>query len=118
VDPKTVDQWEVQPFSGLVKDGFVWGRGTLQLKADGGHPAGGELMLRAGYTPERTYYLAFGHDCLPVARWTHAGQPRLEEGNVRLEVALDEGDWITGGYLPGLNGLAALIGVRAWTHPF
>ena len=27
VDPKTVDQWEVQPFSGQIKDGFVWGRG-------------------------------------------------------------------------------------------
>ncbi len=28
-DPK---EWSVEPFSGLVKDGFVWGRGALDTK--------------------------------------------------------------------------------------
>ena len=26
------EEWSVDPFSGLVKDGFVWGRGTLDMK--------------------------------------------------------------------------------------
>ncbi len=28
-DPK---KWSVEPFSGLIKDGFVWGRGALDTK--------------------------------------------------------------------------------------
>lgn len=118
VDPKTVDQWEVQPFSGQVKDGFVWGRGTLQGKGQMvAILQAVELMLRAGYTPERTVYLAFGHDCLSGGKMGACRTAAfLKKANVRLEVALDEGDWITGGYLPGLNGLAALIGVTERGH--
>ena len=29
-DPK---EWSVEPFSGLIKDGFVWGRGALDMKS-------------------------------------------------------------------------------------
>ncbi|MGH7860465.1 MAG: M20/M25/M40 family metallo-hydrolase, partial [Candidatus Binatia bacterium] len=29
------DQWSVDPFGGLVKDGFVWGRGALDMKGFG-----------------------------------------------------------------------------------
>src|SRR5690606_21312092 len=25
-------EWQVEPFSGTVKDGFVWGRGALDMK--------------------------------------------------------------------------------------
>ena len=28
-----VNEWSVDPFSGLVKDGFVWGRGALDMKS-------------------------------------------------------------------------------------
>ncbi len=32
VVPATPAGWEVEPFSGLIKDGFVWGRGAMDCK--------------------------------------------------------------------------------------
>ena len=32
VVPAEADRWKVEPFSGAVKDGFVWGRGALDMK--------------------------------------------------------------------------------------
>ena len=55
--------WTHGPFSGAIADGFIWGRGALdvkvsllqQMEAVAG-------LLRRGHTPSRTIYLAFGHD--------------------------------------------------------
>jgi len=33
VVPAIEKEWSVKPFSGLVKDGFVWGRGALDMKS-------------------------------------------------------------------------------------
>jgi carboxypeptidase PM20D1 len=118
VDPKSVDQWEVPPFSGTVKDGYVWGRGTLQGKGQMvAILQAVETMLRAGYKPERTVYLAFGHDCLSGGKMGASRTAAyLKKAGVRLEVVLDEGDWISDGYFPGMTGSAALIGVTERGH--
>lgn len=118
VDPKTVDQWEAPPFSGTVKDGYVWGRGTLQGKGQMvAILQAVETMLRAGYKPERTVYLAFGHDSLSGGKMGASRTAAyLKKAGVKLEVALDEGDWISDGYYPGMTGMAALIGVTERGH--
>jgi carboxypeptidase PM20D1 len=118
VDPKTVDQWKVAPFSGQVRDGFIWGRGALQGKGQMvAILEAVETMLRAGYTPERTVYLSFGHDCLSGGKM---GACRtavyLKKAGVKLEVVLDEGDWIGSDYFPGMTGPAAMIGVTERGH--
>jgi len=35
VVPAEASQWEVPPFSGNIQDGFVWGRGALDMKDNG-----------------------------------------------------------------------------------
>jgi acetylornithine deacetylase/succinyl-diaminopimelate desuccinylase-like protein len=35
VVPADARYWSVDPFSGVVKDGYVWGRGTLDMKGEG-----------------------------------------------------------------------------------
>ena len=32
VVPVEADQWQVEPFAGTIKDGFLWGRGALDMK--------------------------------------------------------------------------------------
>lgn len=118
VDPRTVDRWEVQPFSGRIKDGFVWGCGALQGKGQMvAILEAVEIMLRAGYIPERTVYLAFGHDALSGGKMGACRTAAyLKKNNVRLEVVLDEGDWIAGDYFPGMNSPAAMVGVTERGH--
>ncbi|HJQ09648.1 MAG TPA: M20/M25/M40 family metallo-hydrolase [Gemmatimonadaceae bacterium] len=35
VVPATPSSWSVDPFSGVVKDGYVWGRGAIDMKSNG-----------------------------------------------------------------------------------
>ncbi len=35
VVPVEAEHWEVDPFAGLVKDGYIWGRGALDMKGMG-----------------------------------------------------------------------------------
>lgn len=35
VVPAMSDRWQVDPFAGLAKDGYVWGRGALDMKGEG-----------------------------------------------------------------------------------
>lgn len=34
VVPATPSQWSVDPFSGIVKDGYIWGRGAIDMKGE------------------------------------------------------------------------------------
>jgi carboxypeptidase PM20D1 len=113
IAPGTEKAWSTEPFSGEVKDGFVWGRGAwddkgnlmAQLEAI-------EMLVTSGYQPERTVYLAFGAD---EEVGGHRGAEKiaalLKERKVRLDFVIDEGLLITEGIMPGLKAPAALIGV-------
>ncbi len=59
----TENQWEHPPFSGTIADGFIWGRGTLDDKCSVfGLLEAVEHLMNQGFVPDRTIYLAFGHD--------------------------------------------------------
>ena len=63
VVPAPAEGWEVDPFSGEIKDGFIWGRGTQDMK--GTQIAlleGMEKLLSEGFVPDRDIYFFFGHD--------------------------------------------------------
>ncbi len=46
VVPVSEQKWTVDPFAGLIKDGFIWGRGALDMK-------GGLAMLLAAFVAMR-----------------------------------------------------------------
>ena len=51
------------PFAGLVEGGYVWGRGTLDNKSNLiSQLEAVELLIKAGFKPQRTLYLVAGHD--------------------------------------------------------
>ena len=62
VVPATGD-WDFDPFSGEISDGYIWGRGSIDDKSSMmGILESVEYLLRKGHKPSRTIYLAFGHD--------------------------------------------------------
>jgi carboxypeptidase PM20D1 len=113
IAPGTEKDWAVDPFSGQIKDGFVWGRGAWDDKGNlMAQMEAIELLVASGYKPERTVYLAFGADEeIGGTRGAAKIAALLKERKVRLEMVLDEGLLITEGIMPGLKQPAALIGV-------
>ena len=55
--------WTYPPFEGRIAEGYIWGRGALDVKVGVvGILEAVETLLRKGFQPGRTIYLAFGHD--------------------------------------------------------
>jgi carboxypeptidase PM20D1 len=113
IAPGTEQAWSVDPFGGVIKDGFVWGRGTLDNKGNLlAQMEAIELLIGSGFRPAQTVYLVLGDDeevsglrgALPIAEL-------LKSRGVRLDWVLDEGLLVLDGVLPGLARPAALIGL-------
>jgi carboxypeptidase PM20D1 len=113
IAPGTEALWKKPPFAGVIEDGFLWGRGTLDNKSNAiTQLEAVEALLKSGFKPRRTVYLVFGHDeevrglqgALPIAAL-------LKQRGVTLEFVLDEGMAVTEGVLPGMAKPLALIGL-------
>lgn len=113
VEPGTEGDWTHPPYAGAIADGFIWGRGVMDMKASlMGILEAVEYLLGRGFMPERTIYLAFGHDeeiggTNGAAKITEL----LGRRGVRLEFSLDEGLVIAHDIVPGLAKPVALIGL-------
>lgn len=113
VVPADAVAWSHPPFEGVVADGWVWGRGALDLKGNlVAILEAVERLIKAGYRPDRTLYLAFGHD-EEIGGQQGARQivEELQRREVRLAAVLDEGGLVAEGLVPGLDLPAALVGV-------
>jgi carboxypeptidase PM20D1 len=113
IAPGTEKAWTVDPFSGAIQDGFIWGRGTLDNKSNlFAQMEAIEMLIGSGFQPTQTVYLVMGDDeevsglrgALPIAEL-------LKSRGVRLDWVLDEGLLVLDGVLPGLSKPAALIGL-------
>jgi carboxypeptidase PM20D1 len=113
IAPGTEKDWQAEPFAGTMKDGFVWGRGSWDNKANLiAQMEAVELLVASGFKPKRTLYLAFGADEeVGGERGAKAIAALMAERGVKLDFVIDEGLLITEGVMPGLKVPAALIGV-------
>ncbi|MDX1650454.1 MAG: M20/M25/M40 family metallo-hydrolase, partial [Myxococcota bacterium] len=108
-----LEAWTHPPFARVVDHGFVWGRGASDDKA--GVLAileAVEGLVAEGFRPERTVYLAFGHD-EEVGGDEGAGAITrlLEERDVRVAFSLDEGMAIVDGSMLGIDAPIAAVGI-------
>lgn len=113
VETDSLGNWEHPPFDGLITDGYIWGRGAMDDKsALVSIMEAVEMFLHQGFQPERTIYLAFGHD-EEVGGDKGAAQiaQLLKQRNVEFEYILDEGLAITEGVVPDFPWPLAVIGI-------
>ena len=105
--------WAHPPFSGEIADGFVWGRGTFDVKNGViGILEAVEYLLKKGFEPERTVYLGFGHD-EEIGGMNGAKKifELLEASGVRLSSLLDEGGLVAKEFIPGIETPVGMIGI-------
>lgn len=105
--------WTHPPFGGEIADGYVWGRGTLDIKSGViGVLEAVEHLLKQGFQPERTVYLGFGHDEeIGGENGARAIAELLDSRGVQLASLLDEGGSVIDNYLPGIDRQVAVIGI-------
>lgn len=103
--------WTVDPFAGVVKDNYIWGRGTTDDKINLiSIMEAVEKLLSQNFKPERTIYLAFGHDEEVGGYGAEAIAKLLQERKVQAELVLDEGGIITKERIPNMTQPVALLG--------
>ncbi|KHT39358.1 M20 family peptidase [Vibrio sinaloensis] len=107
------DQWEVEPFSGEIKDGYIWGRGSLDDKNQiHAILEATEMKIKEGFQPERTILFVFGHD-------EEVGGPEgakqaadiIEQRYDKIAFVIDESAPLIPGVFPGIRDNTALIGI-------
>ena len=92
VEAGTEGDWTYGPFSGEIAQGYIWGRGALDIKCQVfGVLEAAEYLLSRGCSPERDVYLAFGEDEETFNTGALAMAKLLESRGVQLEFLLDEG---------------------------
>lgn len=112
-DESSDSGWTHPPFSGVLEDGYVWGRGTLDCKGTLiGILEAVNNLLKSGFQPNRTIYLAFGDD--EEVSGLHGAKAiveTLQTRGVRLSFLLDEGGSVTTGTFSGIDQPVGLIGI-------
>lgn len=113
IEENTRSEWTHPPFDGVVEDGVVWGRGSLDDKI--GVVAlmeSLEKLLADGVRPQRSLYLAFGHDeevggmdgAAKVAEY-------FADRGIRFDFVLDEGGAVTYGMMKDVDRPLAVVGI-------
>lgn len=116
VSKGTEQDWEHEPFSGDVCEGYIWGRGAMDMK---NHlicvMEAVETLIADGYKPVRDVYLCFGHNEEIVAS-EHSGARTIAEllksRGIHLDSVIDEGGAILPVKVKGvIDGFVAGIGI-------
>ena len=106
------DAWSHPPFDGVVEDGVIWGRGTLDCKGSAvAICAAVERLVEAGHVPARDVWLSFGCDEEVSGVAAQAAVEELQRRGVEPWFVLDEGGTIASEAFPGVDRPLAVIGV-------
>jgi len=114
VVPAEREKWTTDPFSAELREGFIYGRGTLDTKNTLiSCMEAAEALVSEGFSPASDIWFAFGGDeersgqrgAKNTAAW-------FKERGIRFSWALDEGSIVTQGILKGIDKPLALIGVE------
>ena len=113
VEKSTADLWEHPAFDGVIKDGFVWGRGTMDMKI---HLLSileaVEMLLADGFKPQRDIFLAFGHDEETRGESGATAMAKIfEQRGIEFDFVLDEGGVVADGVFPMLKKPMAMVGI-------
>jgi len=114
VVPALEEGWTHEgPFSGVIADGRVWGRGSIDDKSSViGLMETFELLLEEGFQPPRDLWLALGFD--EEVNGRHGAQKIVswfEEKGICFECVLDEGGAVSDGSMIGIKEPVAVIGL-------
>lgn len=112
VVPADEEKWEKPPFAGVIEDGVLWGRGTLDTKITMASSlyAANEL-IGTGFVPENDVYFAFSGGEEINGRGAVHIVDYFEEKGITPALVLDEGGAVVEDVFPGVKESSAMIGI-------
>ncbi len=112
VVPVNEEAWDVPAFAGLIRDGCLWGRGTLDTKVTfNGILSAANQLISQGFVPQSDIYFAFS-GCEEI---NGAGAVRIvdwfEERGIEPGLVIDEGGAVVENVFPGVKAPCGLVGI-------
>ena len=112
VVPVQADMWDKDPFAGIIEDGVLWGRGTLDTKVTmNGALFAANTLLEQGFTPENDIYFAFsggeevnGPGAKNIVDW-------FVENKIAPAIVVDEGGAVVENVFPGVKVPCGMVGI-------
>ena len=112
VVPVVEEMWEKPPFAGILEDGVLWGRGTLDTKVTfNGVLSAANHLIAKGFTPENDIYFAFsggeevnGKGAVNIVNY-------FKEQDITPALVVDEGGAVVENVFPGVKAPCAMIGI-------
>lgn len=106
------DGWRHEPYAGVIEDGIVYGRGTIDDKG----PMvvmleAVESLLAQGWRPAQDLYLLMGADEESYGECAVAATALLESRGVTPFIVVDEGGAVALEAIAGVEGELAIVGV-------
>lgn len=111
------DQWKYEGFSGAIKEGYIWGRGTIDTKGPlCAMLCSCEELIINGFLPKRDIYFVStrneeiaGDGAIKIVHF-------LKNKGIKIETLLDEGGAILDKPMSMINKNYAMIGVAEKGH--
>ncbi len=112
VVPVREDMWDKPPFAGIIEDGCLWGRGTLDTKVTlNAALFSANQLIGEGFVPENDVYFAFsGGEEVNGKGAVHIVNYFKEQG-ITPELVLDEGGAVVENVFPGVSVPGGMIGI-------
>lgn len=112
VVPVREELWEKPPFDGIIENGVLWGRGTLDTKVTMNAALfAANTLIEQGYVPENDVYFAFsggeevnGLGAVHIVNW-------FAEHNITPALVLDEGGAVVENVFPGVKVPCGMVGI-------
>lgn len=112
VVPVNEDMWDVPAFEGIIKDGCIWGRGTLDTKVTfSGILFAADHLISEGFVPENDICFAFSGGEEVNGKGAVRIVDYFEENGIEPAFILDEGGAVVENVFPGVSAPCGLIGI-------
>ena len=112
VVPVVEEMWEKPPFAGILEDGVLWGRGTLDTKVTlNGALSAANYLVQQGFQPEQDVYFAFSGGEEVNGQGADNIVSYFAEQGIQLGLVVDEGGAVVENVFPGVKEPCGMIGI-------
>ena len=112
VVPVNEENWEMPAFDGIIADGVLWGRGTLDTKSTvNGVLFAANHLISEGFRPEHDMYFAFSGGEEVNGRGAPNIVQYFVDHGLEPSIVVDEGGAVVEGVFPGVKQPCAVVGI-------